>query len=79
MNSGGSLKTYMKMWHYSEGANPVEVSQKLQSMGFKALRGEFDYVYNWNKTVDLDDILQLMISVHETLKGLKVLYKLETV
>jgi len=28
--------------------------------------------------VELEDILQIATSVHETLKGLKVFYKLET-
>jgi hypothetical protein len=35
-------------------------------------------VYEWKKNVELGDILQLTDKVHETLKGLKVLYKIET-
>ncbi|UCC33378.1 MAG: hypothetical protein JSW53_06340 [Candidatus Bathyarchaeota archaeon] len=72
------MRTYLKMWYNSEGANPVIVSEKLQAMGFEAITGQYDYVYNWRRDVDLEDILQIMTSVHETLKGLKVLYKMET-
>jgi len=72
------MRTYLKMWHNSEGANPVTVAEKLQSMGFEAIKGQYDYVYNWGREVELEDILQIMITVHETLKGLKVFYKLET-
>ena len=72
------MRTYLRMWYNSEGANPVIVAEKLHSMGFKAIKGQYDYVYDWGREVELEDILQIMIAVHETLKGLKVSYKLET-
>jgi hypothetical protein len=73
------LKTYLTIWFNSEGAGPVEVVERLRSLGFKALRGYHDHVYDWgNKKADLEDILRIATSVHETLKGFKVLYKLET-
>ena len=73
------MKTYLTLMFSSEGANPVEVVERLRSLGFKPLKGLHDHVYDWGtKKVDLDDILQIAVSVHETLKGMKVLYKLET-
>jgi len=72
------VKTYLTIWFNSEGASPLEVVDGLRSLGFKPLRGHYDHVYDWGKKVDLEDILQIADSVHETLKGLKVLYKLET-
>jgi hypothetical protein len=72
------LKTYLTIWFYSEGANPLEVVEKLRSMGFKPLRGYHDHVYDWGRKVELTEVLQLANKVHETLKGMKVLYKLET-
>ena len=64
---------------YSEGANPIEIVERLRSLGFEPLKGVHDHVYDWRKKeVGLDEILQIATSVHETLKGLKVLYKLET-
>jgi hypothetical protein len=57
------LKTYLTIWFYSEGANPLEVVEKLRS---------------WGRKVELTEVLQLANKVHETLKGMKVLYKLET-
>jgi hypothetical protein len=48
-------------------------------MGFKPIRGRYDHVYNWGRKIDLEEILQIGTAVHETLKGLKVIYKLETV
>ena len=72
------VKTYLTIWFYSEGASPLEVVDRLRALGFKPLRGYHDHVYEWSKKVELEDILQLANAVHETLKGLKVLYKLET-
>jgi hypothetical protein len=43
------------------------------------MRGPYDHVYEWTRDADLQKILQLGTTVHQALKGLKVLYKLETV
>jgi hypothetical protein len=67
------------IWFNSEGAEPKTVVERLEGMGFKPMRGPYDHVYEWTNEVDLDKILQLGDAVHKTLKGLKVLYKLETV
>jgi len=72
------MKTYLTIWFYSEGGSPLEVVERLRSLGFKPLRGYHDHVYEWNREVDLIDILELANKVHETLRGLKVFYKLET-
>lgn len=74
----GNLKTYLTFWFYSEGASPLEVVGKLRSMGFEPLRGYHDHVYDWGRKVELVEVLQLANKVHETLKGMKVFYKLET-
>ena len=72
------MKTYLMIWFDSEGEGPLEVVERLRSLGFKPLRGYHDHVYEWGRKVELEEILQLAGAVHETLKGLKVLYKLET-
>ena len=73
------MKTYLTIWLYSEGDSPTVVVEKLQAMGFKPIRGHHDFVYNWGRPVELEEIFQIGNSVHETLKGSKVLYHLETV
>ena len=73
-----TLKTYLTIWFSSEGAGPVEVVARLRSLGFKPMKGYHDHVYEWGKKVDLGDILQLTDKVHSTLKGLNVLYKIES-
>jgi len=74
------VKTYLTIWFNSEGASPSKVVERLLSMGFKPIKGPYDHVYDWgNRQVSLEEVLSLMNSVHETLKGLKVLYKIETI
>jgi len=73
------VKTYLTLILYSEGANPIEIVDRLRSLGFEPITGVHDHVYDWGrKRVELEDILQIASSVHETLKGLKVFYRLET-
>jgi hypothetical protein len=73
------LKTNLTIWFSSEGASPTEVVQRLQGMGFKPMKGEYDHVYDWKRDVNLEEILRIGNHVHEILKGLKVIYKMETV
>jgi hypothetical protein len=73
------VKTYLTIWFNSEGAGPVVVAEKLRAMGFKPMKGRYDHVYNWGRSIELEEILQIGTAVHETLKGLNVIYKLETV
>ncbi len=73
------MKTYLTIWFNSEGASPSEVVERLRAMGFKPMKGYYDHVYDWKKKVTIEDILQLSDALHETLRGLKVIYKLETV
>ncbi len=73
------MKTYLIIWFNSEGSEPTVVVERLLAMGFKPIKGRYDHVYNWRRDVELDEVLRLGNAVHETLKGCKVLYKLEIV
>ena len=73
------MKTYLIVWFNSEGAEPTAVVERLLAMGFKPIKGHYDHVYDGGRDATLEEVLQLANTVHETLKGLKVIYKLETV
>jgi hypothetical protein len=73
------MKTYLTIWFSSEGAEPSLVAQKLQSMGLKPVRGHYDHIYDWKREATIDEVLELCDNIHETLKGMKVLYKIETI
>ena len=71
-------KTYLTLWFNSEGKTPTSVMMKLQDIGFKPSVGKHDFVYDWQQEIGLEEISKLGNTVHKTLKGLRVLYKLET-
>lgn len=72
------MKTYLTIWFRSDGANPTIVAERLRAMGFKPIKGRYDHVYDWGRKIELEEILQIGTAVHETLKDLNVIYKLET-
>jgi len=73
------MMTYLVVWFSSEGEKPSEITQRLLSMGFQPQEGQYDYVYKWPKEASVDDILKIGDQVKNTLKGMGVMFKLETV
>lgn len=52
----------------------------LQGIGFAPMTGNYDFVYDWQKkNVGADEVISLADLVQATLKGMKVLFKIETV
>lgn len=72
------MKTYLVVWHSSEGKNPLDVLERLSDLGFSPRTGYHDYEYDHGREIDMDALMQFSIKVHETLRGTGVLYKLET-
>ena len=73
------MKTYLLIWFNSNGASPSDVNQRLMSLGFKPMQGSYDYVYDWDNSVDMDEILRFGDKVHISLQGSGVMFKIETV
>ena len=73
------MKTYLIVWFSSEGAMPSEVNRRLMSLGFKPMQGVHDYVYEWDSKTDVEDILRFGDRIQVTLKGLNVMFKIETI
>ncbi len=74
------MKTYLKIMFYSEGAAPSEVKNQLMNMGFKATKGNYDFVYDWGKTnQDIEDLVFFADKVHATLKNSNVYFSIETI
>ncbi|HEY9247141.1 MAG TPA: hypothetical protein VIO11_09870 [Candidatus Methanoperedens sp.] len=73
------MKSYLILWFNSEGGKPSDINQRLFSLGFKPMRGSHDFVYEWGKNVDIEEILRFGDKVQITLKGLNVMFKLETI
>lgn len=56
----------------------MKVVERLRGMGFIPMKGQYDHVYDWRGDVGIEEILKLGNTVHNTLRGFKVLYKMET-
>lgn len=73
------MKTYLTLTFTTEGGRPSEVSSLLQGIGFKPMTGNYDFVYIWpKKSVNPSEALDLADLIQATLKGMKVLFKIET-
>ena len=74
------MKTYLKIMFNSEGSSPSDVKEQLLNMGFKATRGDYDFVYEWDKeSTDIEELLWFADKVHSTLKKNSVYFTIETI
>jgi len=74
------MKTYLKIMFNSEGSSPSDVKEQLLNMGFTATRGNYDFVYEWDKeSTDIEELLWFADKVHSTLKQNSVYFTIETI
>ncbi len=74
------MKTYLKILFNSEGDSPSEIKDLLLNMGFKATKGNYDFVYEWNKeSTDVEELVWFADKVHSALKNSKVYFDIETI
>ena len=74
------MKTYLKILFNSEGDSPSEIKDLLLNMGFKATKGNYDFVYEWNKeSSDVQELIWFADKVHSALKNSKVYFDIETI
>jgi len=74
------MKTYLKILFNSEGESPSEIKDMLLNMGFKATKGNYDFVYEWNKeSTEVDELIWFADKVHSALKNSKVYFDIETI
>ena len=74
------MKTYLKIIFNSEGSSPSEVKNQLLNMGFKATKGNYDFVYEWReKSADVDELVWFADKVHSILKKSNVYFTIETI
>jgi hypothetical protein len=74
------MKTYLKILFSSEGDSPSEIKDLLLNMGFKATKGNYDFVYEWDEeSTDVDELIWFADKVHSALKNSNVLFDIETI
>lgn len=74
------MKTYLTIMFNSEGTTPSEVKDQLLNMGFKAAKGNYDFVYEWDEeSTTVEELVWFADKVHATLKNSKVYFSIETI
>ena len=73
------MQTYLSIWFHSDGSKPNEITKRLLGLGFRPVKGQYDFVYDWSKNANVDDIIRFADKVHLTLKGTQALFRLETI
>ena len=75
-----SMKTYIQVMFNSEGAAPSDIKNQLLNMGFKAAKGNYDFVFDWGREkADINELIFFADKVHAALKNCKVLFNIETI
>ena len=63
------MKTYLQILVNSEGSSPSEIKSILLNMGFKAIKGNYDFVYEWNEeSVGIEELVWFADKVHSAFK-----------
>jgi hypothetical protein len=74
------MKTYLTITFHSEGSSPSEVKTQLMNLGFKAAKGSYDFLYEWDsEEVTVDDLVWFADKIHAALKKHNVLFTIETI
>ncbi|KAA0010592.1 MAG: hypothetical protein FE041_04925 [Thermoplasmata archaeon] len=73
------MKTYLSIIFSSEGGKPSEVKSRLLELGLKAVKGSYDFVYEWDREPDIDTLLWFADRIQSALKGMDVMFSIETV
>ena len=74
------MKTYIQVMFNSEGAAPSDIKNQLLNMGFKATKGNYDFVFDWGREkADINELIFFADKIHAALKNCKVLFNIETI
>ena len=64
----------------SEGSSPSEIKSQLMNMGFKAAKGNYDFVYEWQENhTNVEELVWFADKVHSILKNCNVQFSIETI
>jgi len=74
------MKTYLKIMFNSEGSSPSEIKDQLLNLGFRATKGNYDFVYEWKEgSSNVEELIWFADKVHSTLKNSNVYFTIETI
>jgi hypothetical protein len=63
----------------SEGASPEAVVKTMRDLGFEESMGMHDFVYKWKEKATIEEVLKLVSTMHQKMRGLNVSYEITTI
>ncbi len=69
------MKVFIKLFFSSEGPNPIEILNRMKELGFSPVFGQYDLV---KEVEDMDEYIETVRKLHESLKGTGVMYNLHS-
>lgn len=74
------MKTYLTIMFNSDGSSPSNVRDQLLNLGFKAAKGSYDFIYDWEKEdVTVEELVWFADKVHASLKDHKIYFTIESI
>ena len=74
------MKTYLTIIFNSEGGSPSDVQNQLLNLGFKVTKGNYDFVYEWDKkSASNEELVWFADKIHSALKKTNVSLTIETI
>jgi len=73
------MRTYVRVIFNSEGADPQEVTRVMRDLGFEESMGMHDFVYKWKNRASIEEVLNLISTMHARIKGLHLNYEVTTI
>ena len=67
------MKVFIKLFFSPDGPNPLDILAKIKDLGFKPVFGNYDLVRD---VEDIDQYMEIVKKLHESLRGTKVMYNL---
>ncbi len=71
-------RTFLLLQFSSEGAPYSEVAETLESLGFRPESDGYDFVYDWGRSANVRETLDLADRVQEALRGARVAFRIES-
>ena len=73
------METYIDVFHNADGEKASVIFNRLKELGLKYHIGEHDFVYDWKRSVPIEEELAFIDRIQEKLKGTSVILRFTTI
>ena len=73
------METYIDIFLSTDGEKASIIEKKIIDLGLKPTIGQHDFVYDWEKSVDPPEVIELVDKIQLNLKGSGAILKFTTI